>query len=462
VSDTDHPNVLFIMADDLGWMDTSHYGSEFFETPNIDRLAEESMTFTEAYAASPLCSPTRSSVLTGQYPARTGITAPQCHLPEERFEQEPVDNVSEDTKVVPSKAVTRLSTEYETLAEVFSNAGYATGHFGKWHLGPEPYAPENHGFDRDIPNTNAPGPAGGYHAPWSFWPEYDNPGENIEDAMADVATDFIAEHADGDEPFFCNYWNFSVHTPIDGDIDLVEKYVRKMDPEDPQHHPVYGAMVEKMDTAVGSLLDELEAQGIRDDTLVVFFSDNGGVNWAAGGGEMDVTDNSPLRGGKASIYEGGTREPLLVSWPGEIEPGSETDALVSSVDFYPTFLELLDIERASEEPLDGESFADVLRGGDGSRTDIFCHFPHDVGVHPQETPAASIRDGEWKLIRFFHAGPEFDHRYELYNLAEDIGERQNLAHSHPEKVESLDAKLEDYLDDTDAYRPEPNPDYTSD
>jgi arylsulfatase A-like enzyme len=219
-------------------------------------------------------------------------------------------------------------------------------------------------------------------------------------------------------------------------------------------------MVEQLDQAVGRLLDELEAQGVREDTVVVFFSDNGGMDWPAPeDGRMQITSNAPLRNGKASIYEGGTRVPLVVSWPGEVEAGAETDELVSSVDFYPTLLDLLGLAPLPDQHVDGESFAPVLAGEAGGRDAVFCHFPHDVSVYPGESPAASMRRGDWKLVRFFHDGPDFDHRYELYDLSADIGEEQNLAHAYPDRVEELDALLEEYLADTGAARPRPNPDF---
>jgi arylsulfatase A-like enzyme len=458
------PNVVFLMADDLGWMDTAHYGSDFYETPNVDRLASEGMAFRTAYAANPLCSPTRASLLTGQYPARLGITAPVCHADEERLESALPSTAPADEPLLTPESATRLPHDQTTLSEVLSEAGYTTGHFGKWHLGWEPYDALHHGFDVDIPNTSVPGPGPrGYYGPWHFWPDEDRIGQNIDDAMADVATEFIAEHAADDDPFFCTFWNFNVHTPIEGDLDIVEKYIGKTDPGSPQRHPIYAAMVEKMDQTVGAILEELDEHGIREDTIVVFFSDNGGVDWApappGSGGEIPVTSNAPLRGGKASIYEGGTRVPLVVSWPGEIEPGSETDALVSSVDFFPTLLELLGMDSRPEQHVDGQSFAPVLDGEHGGRDAVFCHFPNDIAKRPQEGPSASLRRDDWKLIRFFHDGPEFDHRYELYDLSTDIGEQTNLADMYPDRVDRLDARLEEYLAETNAVRPEPNPAY---
>jgi len=464
----ERPNVVFMLIDDLGWTNTSLYGSDYYETPNVDRLGAEGTTFTDAYAASPLCSPTRASIMTGQHPARIGITAPACHVEAERLEDGVPDSGPPDQKVLSNNSATRLSLEHRTLAETLGEAGYATGHFGKWHLGREPYDALSQGFDVDIPHTSASGPVGGYHAPWSFWPDHGEVDEarsyrdsqNIEDAMAAEAAAFIEDHADDDEPFFCNYWSFSVHLPLDGDLPLVEKYMRKPADDDSRHHPVYGAMVEKMDQALGTLLDTLEEQGVREETVVMFSADHGGMNWPApAGGRRQITSNAPLRGGKASIYEGGTRVPLVVSWPGKVDAGTETDAMVSSVDYYPTLLDLLDLDAPANQHFDGSSFEPVLADEEGGRDELFCHFPHDVDVCPDESPAAYVRSGDWKLIRFFHDGPELDHRYELYNLADDLGEVQNLAHAYPEKVADLDDRLEDFLVETDATQPKPNPDY---
>jgi len=253
------PNVLFILADDLGWRDTSLYGSTFHETPNVERLARRGMMFTNAYAANPLCSPTRASIQTGLWPARIGITAPACHLPEEKFEETVAERGSPDVKVISCASATRLKHEYYTLAEALRDAGYRTGHFGKWHLGQEPYDPLRQGYDVDVPHWGGPGPAGSYLAPWKFPAKLDfagAPGEHIEDRMAGEAARFIRQNRD--RPFFMTYWCFSVHAPFDAKKVYVEKYRARADPANPQRNPLYAAMVRSMDDAVGRILDALD------------------------------------------------------------------------------------------------------------------------------------------------------------------------------------------------------------
>ena len=295
------PNIVFILADDLGWADTSLYGhTRLYQTPHIERLAKRGMTFTRAYSASPLCSPTRSSILTGLHPATTGLTAPNCHLPQVILKATPGKKGNPGKKALQPNVGTRLDPEQTTIAEALKEAGYANGHFGKWHLGKEPYSPLEHGFDIDIPHWPGPGPAGSFVAPWKF-PDFDpdTPDQHIEDRMAKEAVAFMEEHKDG--PFFLNYWMFSVHAPFDAKKDLIEKYRPLIDPKDPQRSPTYAAMIESMDDAVGTLLDAIDRIGIADNTIVLFFSDNGGNMY----NEVDdttPTSNAPLRGGKASMF----------------------------------------------------------------------------------------------------------------------------------------------------------------
>ena len=295
------PNVVFILADDLGWADTTLYGhTKFYRTPNMERLAKRGMLFTRAYAASPLCSPTRSSIMTGLSPARTGITVPNCHLPQVVLQATPGTKAPASSKSIGPRPVTRLNTTYYTLAEALKDAGYATGHFGKWHLGPEPYSPLQQGFDTDVPHWPGPGPAGSYVAPWKFKDFDADPGEpnqHIEDRMAKEALAFMTKHKD--RPFFLNYWMFSVHAPFDAKKALIEKYRGRANPNDPQRSPTYAAMVESMDDAVGTLLDALDRLGIAERTIIVFFSDNGGNMYDAVDGTTP-TSNAPLRGGNRS------------------------------------------------------------------------------------------------------------------------------------------------------------------
>jgi len=461
------PNLLFILCDDLGWRDTTPYGSTFHETPNIQRLRERGMMFTQAYAANPLCSPTRASIQTGLWPARIGITTPACHLPEEVFEETVQTKAPPDKKALMCQSATRLKQEYYTLAEALKDAGYRTGHFGKWHLGHEPYDPLHQGFDMDVPHTPGPGPAGSYVAPWKF-PEKLNftgqPGEHIEDRMAQEAVKFLRENKD--RPFYLNYWCFSVHGPWDAKQALIEKYAAKADPNSPQRNPVYAAMVKSLDDAVGTLLGTLDELKLSDNTVVIFFSDNGGVHWAPGTKgrtpqypDVPVTSNSPLRGGKATIYEGGTREPCLVVWPSVIPPGSKSDAIIQSIDFHPTLLEVLGLQAKPGHRFDGISFVPALKSQPLSREAIFCYFPHSAGVPDSRPPACYVRKGDWKLIRLFFEKDGRTHAYELYNLKDDLSETTNLADKLPDKVKELDALIEQFLKDSNAVQPKPNPDY---
>ncbi|MDG2126976.1 MAG: sulfatase [Fuerstiella sp.] len=454
----DRPNVVFILADDLGWSDTTLYGTtKLYQTSNIERLASRGMTFSRAYAASPLCSPTRSSILTGLSPARTGITTPNCHLPQVVLQATPGVKGAANVKAAPVNSVSRLNTDYYTLAKALRDAGYATGHFGKWHLGHEPYSPLEHGFDTDIPHWSGPGPAGSYVAPWKF-PDFDPdiPNEHIEDRMAKEAVSFIESHKD--KQFFLNYWMFSVHAPFDGKQALIEKYRAKTAPEAVQRSPTYAAMIESMDDAVGTLLDTLDRLGIAQDTIIVFASDNGGNMYNEVDGTTP-TSNHPLRGGKATMYEGGVRGPCSIVWPGTVPGGSRSNEIIQSCDFYPTLLEILNIEPQPGQQFDGVSIVPALMNERLKRDGIFTYFPHAARVPDWLPPAVSVHRGEWKLIRIFHGGNDGAHRWKLYNLKNDINEHNDLARTEPERVKELDALIERFLVETDAVVPVPNPDF---
>ncbi len=464
-------NVLFILADDLGWRDLGIYGSVYHETPNLDRLARRGLRFTQAYAANPLCSPTRSSILTGLYPARIGITSPACHLPQAVLEKglvPPQPNV----RIRTANSLTRLKPEYVTLAEVFREHGYMTAHFGKWHLGHSgPYEPKEQGFMLDFPNTPAaPGPGGGYLAPWKFIKDpaiQGQPGEHIEDRMSQEAARFIEENKD--KPFYLNYWCFSVHSPWSAKPELVEYFKTKAKDDSPQRNPVYAAMVKSLDDAVGRIVEAIDKAGLAERTIIIFFSDNGGFAYPPknetqppGYAEIPATSNTPLRSGKASIYEGGTRVPLIIVWPGHTQPDSVTDVLFSSVDFFPTILEMCGLPLPGHK-VDGVSQVPAILGKGPVRTRVFCHFPHGGENQAQQIPgflpSAYVRDGDWKLIRFFAGNPDGTDRFELYNLREDIGETHDVAAEHPEIVGRLAKELEGFLQDTDAVIPQVNPDY---
>jgi arylsulfatase A-like enzyme len=452
------PNVLFILADDLGWSDTTLYDTTtLYQTPNVERLAKRGMTFRRAYAVSPLCSPTRASILTGLHPARHGITSPVCHLPEVALQARTLPNGPSPSKVTVCKSATRLDTRYETLAETLKDAGYATGHFGKWHLGPEPYSPLQHGFDVDVPHTPTAGPPGGYFSPWkgiSLEPRMSR--EHIEDRMADEAIKFIEKHKD--RPFFLNYWQFSVHSPFQAKRPLIEKYRKRVDPNSRQRSPTYAAMVETFDAAVGKLVDALDHFNLLDNTIIFFTSDNGGNTYSHVDG-VHPTSNAPLRGGKATLWEGGIRVPCVVIWPGHAEPGTISGALIQSCDFYPTILHMLGLAASENQQFDGISIVPALEGKPLPRESHYSYFPHGLPVPDGIRPAVAVHHGDWKLFRIFHNGDQGAHQWRLYDLVHDVGERNDLAAQHPDIVRELDSRIDRFLTDTDARVPTPNPDY---
>lgn len=465
------PNILFILADDLGAHDLGCFGSNYHQTPNLDKLAARGVKFTQAYAANPLCSPTRSSVLTGLWPARTGITAPACHLPQVVLDKQ-LAKGNPNTRVLVASSVTRLKTDYVTLPKMLHDAGYRTGHFGKWHLGSEPYSALQHGFDVDWPHWPGPGPAGSYVAPWKYPAALNvegKPGEHIEDTLSSQVVKFIRENKD--RPFYANYWQFSVHAPYDAKDELVAKYRNLADPKNPQRNPVYAAMVESLDDGVGRVLAALDECGIADKTIIVFFSDNGGISWAGKVGaaahksvrfQADMTapptSNLPLRNGKASLYEGGVREPCIVVWPGVTKAGTKNDTVIQSIDWMPTLLDMAGVLLPNHAKPDGLSIVPALKGSTLARDTIFVHFPHDTPASGQH-PATSVRRGEWKLIRLFAQNDDGSDQLELYNLRDDLGETKNLAAEKPEFVRELNALITDFLKNTEAVVPIRNPNY---
>ena len=450
------PNVLFILADDLGWSDTTLYGNtQLYQTPHLERLAARGMTFTRAYSASPLCSPTRSAILTGLSPARTGITTPNCHEPAVVLAATTGKSAPPSKKAIAPIPPTRLKTDYPTLTKVLKAAGYATGHFGKWHLGPEPYSPLQHGFDIDIPHWPGPGPAGSFVAPWKY-PDFQekSPGEHIEDRMADEAVAWMEQQRE--KPFFLNYWMFSVHAPFDAKKESIEKHRGRVDPIDAQRSPTYAAMVESMDDAVGTLLDALDRLGIAEKTIVIFTSDNGGNMY----NEIDgttPTNNRPLRGGKASMFEGGVRVPGVIVWPGVTGPGSRSDTPIQSEDYLPTLLEGLHLSTEEGAVRDGISVLPALKGEAMAERPLFRYFPHDPGVPDWLPPSVSVSRGDWKLIRIFHGGENGAHRHLLFDLGKDPGETTNLASTEPALVSELDGLIDEFLAETKAVVPIPNP-----
>lgn len=449
------PNLVVILVDDMGWMDLSCQGSRYYETPNIDRLAREGMRFTQGYAACAVCSPTRFSMLTGRYPARSGVT--DWIRPASKSEDgakaagakvAPTEYVgTEKTPLLCPPNAFWMELDEVTIAEVLRGAGYTTCQVGKWHLGPEPWHPDKQGFDLGIGGCD-------YGQPPSYFDPYKNetldgiptlpsrkPGEHLIDREADEAVGFVRAHTKG--PFFLYWASYGVHRPLQGRKDLVEKYKKK--PPTHQDNPEYAAMVEGLDRGVGRLLDVLKAEGILDNTLIWFTSDNGGL--------LGTTDNRPLRSGKGYPYEGGIREPLIVRWPGHVPAGSQCDVPACSIDVFPTLCEAAGVPVPKERPIDGVSLMPLLtRKGTVSRDTLYWHFPHYR--EPDGTPYGVVRCKDWKLIKWYE-GP----RLELYNLAEDLSEEHDCTALHPEVVRELDAKLEAWLDETHARRVKPNPAY---
>jgi arylsulfatase A-like enzyme len=472
----DRPNVVCILADDLGWRDVGAYGSSFYETPHLDALALEGTRFTDAYASAPVCSPTRASVMTGQYPARVGVT----------------DWIDFWGAIHPARGKL-IDAPYEghlphgttTLAAALSEAGYATWHVGKWHLGgaDEDSLPGDHGFDVNVGGCEWGAPDEGYFGPWGIPTLEEGPaddGRYLPDRLAAEAVDLIERHvdADGDDPFYLNLDPYLVHTPLEAPEGDVERYERKRaalgldDCEEVavgdrfptehkrdgrirrrlvQSHPTYAAMVEALDRTVGRVLDALDRTGATEDTVVVFSSDNGGLATAEG----SPTTNRPLREGKGWMAEGGNRVPLVVRWPGVTDAPDAPDVCgtpVTSPDLYPTVLTAAGASPPDDQAVDGVDLRPLLDGDGIDRDAVFWHYPH-YG-NQGGTPAGAVRAGDWKLIEFF----EDDHA-ELYDLSADVREARDLAPYRPETVADLRGRLREWREDVGARLPESNPDY---
>lgn len=448
------PNIIFFLVDDLGFMDIgANNPKTFYETPNIDALAARGMRFKQGYAACPVCSPTRASILTGKYPPRTGIT--------DYIGAAQPDKWKRATRLLPAAYAERLALDETTLAEAFKAGGYTTFFAGKWHLGPSGYWPENQGFDFNLGGTDRGGPYGGnqYFSPYNNPRLPDGPpGEHLPDRLATETKKFIA--ANRDRHFLACLSFYSVHTPLMAREDLRKKYEAKaksLPPVSPawgqenkskvrrvQDHAVYAGMVEAMDQAVGKVLAELERQGIADRTIVVFTSDNGGLSTSEG----SPTSNLPLRGGKGWLYEGGIREPMIISAPRMTKPGSTCETPVTSTDFYPTLLELAGLP---PQQVDGMSLVPLLKGDLLARGPLFWHYPH-YG-NQGGAPGGVVRDGDWKLIEWYEGNVE------LFNLAKDIEEENNLAAETPAKVKELQSKLAAWRKQVGAVMPTPNPSF---
>ena len=436
------PNIVFILADDLGYMDVGAYNPKtFYETPCIDKLAASGMRFTQGYAACPVCSPTRGSIMTGKYPSRFGVTD--------------YIGANRPGRLLPAPNANHLPLEEVTIAERLRDAGYATFFAGKWHLGDGEYSPNAQGFGPGLIGTNQ-----------FYYPPGDEPLPNprddpkTTDRIANEAVKFIDAHKD--KPFFAYLPFLAVHIPIGARTELIGKYEKKKASAPPdawgrereskvrlvQNNAVYAAMLEQLDSAIGRVLDALERNGLTGRTIVVFMSDNGGLSTAEG----HPTSNLPLRGGKGWLYEGGIREPWIVRAPGVTKPGSVCTTPVVSTDYYPTLLELAGLPLFPEQHRDGVSLVPLLKGGELKREPIFWHYPH-YG-NQGGSPGGAVREGDWKLIEFYETGA-----HELYDLKNDIGEMHDLSAKMPEEVARLARKLDDWRHQTGAQMPRQNPDW---
>jgi len=461
------PNIIFIIADDLGYGDTQLYGAtKLYETPNLLRFAERGITFNNAYSSGPMCSPSRGAIMSGLNPARTGLLDAAGHLEEVRLRSEMPENPSGPawSRAACPRNATRLDTAYTTIAEELKAHGYITGHFGKWHLGREPYDPLHQGFDVDIPHyAGCCQPPGGFFAPWKWTPEvtYDegNPGEFIDDRIATEVIRFMAKNKNA--PFFCNWCPYSIHGDPETTQELREKYEKKIAslPVDyPQRHPLTAGLIEQYDAAIGKVLNAINSLGIADNTIIVLGSDNGGWVWPSGIKDLNMSSNAPLRSGKSSIYEGGTRVPLVIIWPGHIKPGSSTNALFTGTDFYPTVLDMIGEKPTPGAAIDGISQVPVLLGKPATR-EVVCYIPFPGRDY--EGPGAWIRKGDWKLLIRFDRNQDFSDKLELYNLKTDVGETENIALKYPKKVKELENKLRTQLKEYKAVLPVKNPKFDS-
>lgn len=449
------PNVVFFLVDDLGYMDIGANNPDtFYETPNIDQLSKSGMRFTDGYAANPVCSPTRYSILTGKYPTRVDATNFFTGTRPGKFRPAPLNN--------------RMPLEETTLAESLKSSGYATFFAGKWHLGPsEEYWPEHQGFDVNQGGHNAGGPYSGkrYFSPFENPRLEDNTvGEHLPDRLAKEASKFIEQNKD--EPFLTYLSFYSVHTPLMAPPELVKKYKAKAErlgltnkeafgeeeklwgkPEwegrpvrHLQNHATYAAMVEAMDQAVGRVLKQIDDLGLTEETIVILTSDNGGLSTSEGW----PTSNLPLRGGKGWVYEGGIREAFMIRAPGITKPGTTSGEPVCSIDFYPTILDLCGQSPPAEKIVDGVSLKPLLRGEPTlDRESLYWHYPHYS--NQGGFPGGAIREGDWKLVERYEDG-----RVHLYNLKEDIGELNDIAEQNAERVAAMRDRLHRWYKEVDA------------
>ena len=429
----------------MGWADLEGYGSDLHRTPRIDELADTGMRFTNAYSASPVCSPTRASIMTGKHPAKLHMTVWR-----EAAKRPPLNR-----PLVPPITEDSLPHDEVTIAEVLHGTGYVTAHVGKWHLGTAEYYPQTQGFDYNVGGTL-------WGAPQTFFYPYSGSqtfsglryvphlgggqeGEYLTDRLTSEAIRILRNERD--KPFFMHLAFHTVHTPIEGKPEVVDSYKGVIRETMRHRNPRYAAMVQSLDENVGRVLDTLDDLGVADNTVIILTSDNGGyVNKFDG---MQVTDNSPLRSGKGSLYEGGIRVPAIIRWPGVTQPGTESDTPISSIDYYRTMLSMAGLpgDREHNRTVDGIDLTPLLRDPDHApdRAALYFHYPH---YYATTTPVSALRVGHWKLLRYYE-----DSRIELYDLAEDLGEQRNLAVDRPEVASALKNRLEAWWDQMNVQHP---------
>lgn len=452
------PNIVFILADDLGYHDLGYAGSSYYETPNIDALAARSMNFVNGYAASRVCSPSRAAIMTGKAPARLHITDWIGAKTGEDWR-----STGRENKLLPAEYLHALPAEEETLAEAFQKAGYSTFFAGKWHLGGEGSWPEDHGFEINKGGFHAGSPMGGYFSPFEN-PNLENQedGQNLSLRLANETSQFISQNKD--KPFFAFLSFYAVHGPIQTTEERWRKYQQKLPVGQAekdgfemervlpirkyQDNPVYAGLVETMDEAIGNVLKTLKEEGLDRNTIVVFTSDNGGV----ASGDAFSTSNAPLRGGKGYQWEGGIKEPFLISVPGLTDAGLVNETRVVGMDFYPTLLDLAGLPLQVAQHVDGTSLKPLLSGDELVERTLYWHYPH-YGNQGGE-PSSIVREGDWKLIHYWEDGHD-----ELYNLKTDPSEKQNVATNQKEITKALMSKLRDWLIETNAAMAQKDPEY---
>jgi len=437
------PNVVLILVDDMGWTDLGSFGSDLYQSPNIDKLANQGVQFTNSYASCTVCSPTRASIVTGKYPARINVTD---WIEGHKFPWAKL-NVPDWTMYLPDE-------EY-TMAEAFKDAGYKTAHFGKWHLGEkEENWPENHGFDLNVGGYSKGSPqlrknkgTNGYFSPYGNPRMEDGPiGEYLTERLSNEVCNYIDKNKD--EPFFVNLWLYNVHTPLQAKQEKIDKYKELIDTNSRHQNPTYAAMVEHTDDAVGKIINKLKEKGLYENTIILFSSDNGGL---IGKSKRKVTNNAPLRNGKGDIYEGGVRVPTIIYAPKFNFKRKKVDEPIISMDYYPTLMDLAGISnsKTQKQTVDGKSLLPLMEDNNVDREAIYWHYPH----YHQEggVPYSSVRMGDWKLIENFETNT-----FELYNLKDDISESKNLINEWPDRVSALKNKLNDWRANVNAQYASPN------